>query len=172
MVDALRRSSIVVAAILVIAVPRPSEGRSQEPGVPRLTVDPATVAQLLRERETPLTPAAPAPSLAVSSPKSGARIQRAILGSLYASHVALQAMDFHTTARGLRLGAVEANPLLRSVVRNPAALAAIKAGAITGVVLISEKLWKKSRLAALVFMGTANSILAFVVRHNIRVIGL
>lgn len=170
MVAALRRAFIFVAALLVIAVPRPSEGLGQEPAVPRLTVDPAALAQLLREHEIPLTPAAYAPSLAGETPKSPDRIQRAVLASFYVSHIALQAMDIHTTTRGLRLGATETNPLLRGVAGNPAALTAIKAGTTTVVVVIAEKMWKKSRLAALTFMGVVNSLMAAIVWHNQRVV--
>jgi hypothetical protein len=83
--------------------------------------------------------------------------------------VALQAMDIQTTTRGLRGGrAAEANPLLRSLARQPLALAAVKTAAHGAVVLVAERMWKKSRIAAVVFMAGVNSLMACVVAHNYR----
>jgi hypothetical protein len=165
--DTVRRSSIVVGAVVIIALPRPSAAGTQDLDLPRLVVDTTAVAQLVLERETAFAPAAPAardrpPVVA----RSRVRIQQAILASLYATHITLQAVDIQTTTRGLRRGAAEANPLLRGVAGYPAVLATIKTGANAAVVVIAEKMWKKNRIAAIAFMTAVNSVMACVVRHN------
>jgi hypothetical protein len=88
---------------------------------------------------------------------------------LYASFVALQGLDVHSTSRGIRRGAVEANPLLKGVAGNPAALTAVKAASTAGIIYGVEKLRKKSRAASVILMIGINVGTAYVVHHNYRV---
>jgi hypothetical protein len=87
---------------------------------------------------------------------------------LYVSFAALQGLDVHSTTRALRNGAVEANPLMKGLAGNPVALSAVKGAGAAGVIYASEKIWKKNKVAAVVFMVAANAGLAFVVQHNYR----
>jgi hypothetical protein len=93
----------------------------------------------------------------------------ALLPALYAATVALQALDAHSTLKGLRSGAVEANPLMTGVAGNPTALLAVKASAAAGTIYFAEKLWKRNRVAAIVLMAAVNGVTAAVVAHNYRV---
>ena len=98
-----------------------------------------------------------------------ARRPRALI-PLYVSFASLQGLDAHSTTRALKRGAAEANPLMRGLAEHPAGLIAVKAAATTGVVLAGEKMWKRNRVAAIVFMAAANSAMAWVVQHNYRAV--
>ena len=63
----------------------------------------------------------------------------------------------------------EANPLMKGIVSHRVALFAVKAAATTGVIVASEKMWKKNRTAAVIFMLATNSAMAWIVEHNYRV---
>ena len=89
---------------------------------------------------------------------------------LYASFIALQLVDMHSTWRALNHGSVEANPLLSGVAANKAALFTVKAGGTAAVIAVSERLRKKSRTAAMIFMISANSGMTWVVQHNYRAV--
>jgi hypothetical protein len=88
---------------------------------------------------------------------------------LYVSLATLQVLDVHSTQRALARGGVEANPLMKNVAGNSARLLAVKAAGTAGVVYASEKMWKKNRAAAVIFMAATNSAMAWVVQHNYRV---
>jgi len=49
---------------------------------------------------------------------------------------------------------------------NRAAFLALKAGSVAGVVWAGEKLWRKNRVGAIVFMAAMDSAMAAVVAHN------
>lgn len=88
---------------------------------------------------------------------------------LYASLGALQALDIHSTSRGLGRGGREANPVMEPIVGNRAAYVAVKAATTAGVVWASERLWRKqNRKAAVVLTTLTNIGLAAVVAHNYR----
>jgi len=89
---------------------------------------------------------------------------------LYASFVTLQILDVHSTTKALADGAVEANPAMKAFAGNSIGLTAVKAAGTAGVIVISEKLRKKNRAAAVGLMIAANSAMAMVVQHNYRVV--
>jgi len=89
---------------------------------------------------------------------------------LYVSFVTLQALDAHSTRYALDRGAVEANPLMKGLAANEVGLLAIKAAGTAGVILASERMWKRNRAAAVVFMIASNSAMAWVVQHNYRAV--
>ena len=89
---------------------------------------------------------------------------------LYATFIALQGMDIHSTRRGISSGAAtEANPLMKGVAGNTGALLAVKAASTAGVIFGVEKLRKKNRVAAIALMVVINSATAYVVQHNYSV---
>jgi hypothetical protein len=90
----------------------------------------------------------------------------AALVPLYASFLALQVADLHSTWRALDHGAVEANPLLENFAGSRPVLLTVKAAGSVGVIAASEALSKKSRTAAIIFMIGANSAMTWVVQHN------
>jgi hypothetical protein len=94
----------------------------------------------------------------------------ASLVPLYVSFGALQVLDAHSTSRALGRGAVEANPLMKPFAGSGAGLLAVKAAGTAGVIYASEKMWKKNKVAAVVFMVAANSAMAWVVQNNYRAV--
>ena len=111
-------------------------------------------------------PAAPidAPTFAVEASARPAR--PAPLVGLYVSLATLQALDFVSTRKALSAGAVEGNPLVAPLVESPAALLALKAGVTGATIYVSERLWKKNRVAAVMTMIGLNTAYGAVVAHN------
>jgi hypothetical protein len=93
----------------------------------------------------------------------------AALMPLYASFIALQVLDLQSTHAALARGGVEANPALGGLAGNTFAMSAVKAAGTAGVILASEKLRRKNKLAAIGLMFATNSAMAWVVQHNYRV---
>jgi hypothetical protein len=85
---------------------------------------------------------------------------------LYVSFGTLQVLDAHSTARALEYGAVEANPALRGIAGNQVALLAVKAAGTTGLIIASEKIWKRNKVAAIALMVASNAAMAWVVQRN------
>jgi hypothetical protein len=92
-----------------------------------------------------------------------------LMTSLYASTVALQALDAHSTFAALDNGAFEANPLMGSASSNKATFLAIKAGVAVSTVLAAKNMAKRNKVAAVLTLVAVNSAYAFVVNHNYRV---
>jgi hypothetical protein len=113
--------------------------------------------------EAQLQLAAPPQSILRAEPR-----RPGALMPLYVSFGALQALDAHSTSRALSNGASEANPVMRPFAGNTAGMLAIKAAGTAGVIYASEKMWKKNRTAAIVFMVATNAAMAWVVQHNYR----
>jgi hypothetical protein len=111
----------------------------------------------------------PASATADTPPRlapAATRSSRGVLVPLYASFAALQALDAHSTLRGIHRGAVEQNPMLRSIANNPTALFAVKAGVAASTILIADKMRHRSRVGAIVLMAGLNSLYATIVAHN------
>ena len=107
-------------------------------------------------------------------PDAAAPVQRderrpAALIPLYASFIALQALDVHSTSSALAAGGVESNPALKGVSGTAVGIAALKAAGTAGLIFECEKIRKKNRAAAVVLMIATNSAMAWVVEHNYRI---
>ena len=93
------------------------------------------------------------------------------LPALYATSAALQGFDAVSTLNGLRNGAHEANPLMKSVVKSPFAFVAVKAGVTVATIMAAERLWKNQhRAAAIGMMVATNALMGMVAAHNSHVI--
>ena len=93
-----------------------------------------------------------------------------VLVPLYVSFGTLQALDYHSTGRALESGAGrEANPLAKGIVKSEAGLIAAKAAATAGVIVAGEMMWKKNRVAAVLFVAGMNVAMGVVVAHNYSV---
>ena len=94
-----------------------------------------------------------------------------VLPPLYASLAALQGYDSYSTLRALNQGAVEANPMMRGVAGNSAAIFVAKSASTFASVYVSERLWRGHRRgAAIVLMVAANGIMAVVAAQNAAVL--
>ena len=94
---------------------------------------------------------------------------RGVLVPLYASFVALQVLDAHSTLRGINAGATEANPVMGGIAHKPVALVAAKAGLTASTIYLVEKLRVRSRRASIALMAVLNSAYVTIVAHNYRV---
>jgi hypothetical protein len=152
---------LVVLSFLLAGIPEfPALGRALARAFPA-----ASVAQAPPVVQPPAAPAQP--SVPASEPPAAGR---GALVPLYASFVALQALDVHSTVRALNGGATEANPLLSGLAHRPGALIAVKAGLAATTILLAEKVRMKSRGAAIALMAAVNSAYAMIVAHNYRVV--
>ena len=145
------------AAVVVVLVASADYAAAQAPETPALRI---AVEEAVPAVTPPIAP--PLQVLRAEQQRPGALVP------LYVSFGALQVLDTRSTLQALDRGGVEANPVMKGVVSHPVALFAVKAAATTGVIVASEKMWKKNRTAAVVFMLAANSAMAWVVQHNYR----
>jgi hypothetical protein len=93
-----------------------------------------------------------------------------VLPVLYVSFVALQGYDAYSTTAGIARGAKEANPAMRVVAGNQAALWAVKAGSTAASIWIAERMWKKNRVGAIVTMAAVNGMMAAVAARNASIL--
>ena len=145
------------AAVFLLTLALAAPAVAQEPA-PSLRESAATAA-------LPLA-AHPIPPERDVTPASSQR--PASLIPLYVSFSALQVLDTHSTSRALARGGVEANPVMKGFAGSEAGMLAVKAAGTAGVIYASEKMWKRNKTAAVIFMIAANAGMAWVVQHNYR----
>jgi hypothetical protein len=92
-----------------------------------------------------------------------------MMPSLYASTAMLQALDIHSTLKGLERGAVEGNPMMSGVASNKMAFIAIKSGMAVGTIFAAKQMAKHNKVAAVLTLIGVNSLYAAVVSHNYQV---
>jgi len=107
-------------------------------------------------------------SAAAQSIDQAKRERPAALVPLYLTFAGLQAVDVHSTLQAIDNGGRESNPMVRSAIGNPAGMFALKSGTAIGVVLLTERLWRRNRVAAVATMIALNSAYAAVAAHNYR----
>jgi hypothetical protein len=139
-----------VAMVDTIADPPPAPG-------------PAAPADSPQPQIGSLTGPAPTLSIAPSMKRPPA------LPALYVSFATLQMLDAASTFRALGQGATEANPALGGIASNKGAMLGVKVGVTAGTIFLTEKLWKKNRVAAIGLMAVLNGAYAAIVAHNYRV---
>jgi hypothetical protein len=88
---------------------------------------------------------------------------------LYASFVALQGLDVHSTLRAIDRGGREANQFMAPMTERPAVFMASKAGSTAGILYLTERVRQRSPTAAIVMMTAFNSAYAMVVANNYRI---
>lgn len=94
----------------------------------------------------------------------------AALPLLYVSLAGLQAYDVYSTRTALGRGAYEANPLMGGVAGSTTGLVVAKAVSTAGIIFISERLWKRNRVGAILTVIAANGVMAAVAMNNARVL--
>jgi hypothetical protein len=147
----------VLTLIVVMLALIPAKVSAQDP------VSPSPVAAHLDLARLPAAATADTPPRLAPAATSSSR---GVLVPLYVSFAALQALDAHSTLRGIHRGAVERNPMLRSIANNPSALFVVKAGVAASTIAIADKMRDRSRVGAIVLMAGLNSLYATVVAHN------
>lgn len=86
-----------------------------------------------------------------------------VLLGLYAASGILNALDVASTHAALAHGAVEGNPGMRMGMGGQMAA---KLVAATGAIVLSERMWKHNKAAAIATMVVANGALAMIAAHN------
>jgi hypothetical protein len=88
------------------------------------------------------------------------------------SLVALNVADYFTTLEALKYpGVEEKNPMLKSVVKDPYAFAAVKIGFTALACYSMKSLYKKNKPMAWVISVASNLAYSYVVANNFRIIG-
>lgn len=89
---------------------------------------------------------------------------------LYGVFAAAQVLDYASTTRAVSNGTgSEGNPVMAPLADNHAAFVAVKAASVAGVVWAGEKLWRKNRIGAIVFMVAMDSAVVTIAAHNYSV---
>jgi hypothetical protein len=169
----MRFASPRLAAVVFVSVAFAVPAAAQEPST---RVIEAVQASLEKLEPLPLNLAVPQLAAAQLNPVQLSPVpppaakRPGSLVPLYVSFATLQVLDTHSTRRALARGAAESNPMMKGVAGNSGALLAVKAAGATGVIFAAEKMWKKNKAAAVVFMVAANAGMAWVVQHNYRAV--
>jgi hypothetical protein len=90
----------------------------------------------------------------------------AVLTSLEVAFAGLQVLDVHSTLRASSHGGAEANPVMGALVSSPAAVIASKAAVTVGVFYVSEKLWHRHKVSAILTLLALDSGYAMIAAHN------
>jgi hypothetical protein len=155
-----RRVFVSCLFVLTLTLAAPAAAAQERPDTPRPDLRAALAnPQLPVGQQIPMVP----------QPQERGSKRPAALLPLYASLVGLQALDIHSTRRGMQSGATrESNPLMKPFVGNDAAFIAVKASATVGTIFVTEKLRKKHPKTAVVLAVALNVGMAAVVANNYR----
>lgn len=148
------RVAAVMVVVFVLSGARSSAEELQAPTLRKSGEDAAVSGNAL-----PSTPVLP-----IGTPAEQQRPNTLI--PLYVSFGVLQVFDTQSTVDAIARGGMEANPVLKGIAGNPVALVAVKAAGTSGVIFATEKMWKKNKRAAVIFMMAANCAMAWVVKSN------
>ena len=94
------------------------------------------------------------------------RTRPALLIPMYATQIALQGADVHSTMQALKVGNRELNPLFREGVSGK--MIGAKIAVSSGMIVASEVLWRRNRVAAVATMIAANAAMALVAANNYK----
>lgn len=134
------------------------------------TTVPNAPAETLTDAAQTLTDAAQTRPISIGMPETqGVFAGPSLRRGMYVSFAALQVMDAVTTRQALNGGAREANPAMAGIVRNNAALFAVKAGSAAATAYFAERLAKNHPRRAAILMVVLNTAYAAVVAHNYQV---
>jgi len=98
-------------------------------------------------------------------------VRGAVLPSMYATLIGLQAYDGYSTNQGLNRGASESNAILNAVTKYPAAVWAVKGGAAFASIYAAERLWRRHRRGqAIAVMAMSTGIMAVVAANNAAIL--
>jgi len=131
----------------------------------------SVVAPLIGAAATSLAPHVDHLSIAAFVRPSTPDRRPLALPALYVSTALLQGYDAYSTLTALKLGGIEANPVMKGLTKSPAAFIGLKAGVTALSIVSAEKMWKRgNRLGAVVTMVASNSFMAYVASNNARVL--
>jgi len=153
----VRRTAAFVF-LLCLIVSLPALARDNDDKVPASPPPTATAASTTPDA----TSTTSLPAWAVDRP-----MQRPLaLTAMYGAYGTLQVMDIVSTRKAMAAGAHETNPLLGSGSTRRMVAAKAATGAMS--IYFAEKMWKKSRIGAIVTMAAINGLTATVVARNVH----
>jgi hypothetical protein len=133
-------------------------------------IPPAMLADITAEPKAAPAVDAPQRPLELVAPRGeDGSISTSLRRSLYVSFAALQVMDAVSTRKALASGGREANPAMTGIVKNDAALFAVKAGTAAVTTYFAERLARHHPRRAMILMAVLNTAYAGIVAHNYRV---
>ena len=88
--------------------------------------------------------------------------------AMYLATIATQMLDVHSTLHAVERGAVDANPVVRGLVGNPAAFVSVKAAVGVGVAYATHRIARRNRTAGIVASIAINSACLMIAAHNYR----
>jgi hypothetical protein len=155
---------------LACMLPRPAGAQEAVPVDLPAFVTPALVALVPSEAfiRGALTRVEGVQPIRASGVGTAALRRPAALPALYISFATLQALDVHSTLTAVDGGRIEANPAMKGLVGQPAAFVAAKIAATAATFYISERLWRRHRVGAVVLMVAVNGAYAAIVATNYR----
>jgi hypothetical protein len=118
--------------------------------------------QLAEAAQFPAQLSMPRPSVTVDR-KAAAKFG---MGAVYASTVLMHVLDVDSTLKAMKRGAVEANPLMKGVVKNRAAFIATKAAIATASIYATSRMAKNNKLHAIIASTAINSAYLMIVKNN------
>ena len=159
-------AALVIACLLALPeVAFAQEARFDDAVIHQLNFTPTMV---IRAEPPVLLGADRLPSLITAPLEPPSNRPSALLVSLYASTAAMQALDVHSTMAALNQGAVEANPLMRGLVRNKTAFIALKASVAASTILATRNMARRNKIVAIATVVGINSAYAMVMRQNYK----
>lgn len=161
-----RRLFVAAAMMMLLAAGSVRDARAQELTSPQLDRTLTLPANIFASMPTFASTEQLPTRLPAEMRRSG---PDAMMTSLYVSTAAMQALDVHSTLKAFSTGAVEANPLMTGVTKNPAAFIALKAGVAASTIMAARQMAKHNKVAAVVTLVAVNSVYAMVINHNYKV---
>jgi len=162
-----RRLLVVSAAVLFTTVATTAfaaEERAAETLAPASLVLAPVVAEA-----APFTVHMPvAPVFTKKASHVGAQVG---MGAVYASTALMHILDIDSTLKALKVGAVEANPMMSGVVHNKAAFFATKAAIATASIYATARMARHNKLGAIITSSAINSAYLMIVRNNYKIAG-
>jgi hypothetical protein len=160
-----RWSMRILLACVVLSISATGTASAQGVDVSRLFLPDATLA--LGYTQSPLLARTAGAAIAEAAQSDFDLGRPPLLVPMYVSLIALQSADAALTVRGLDLGLRERNPLMRGGV----GMTVTKVLGTATVMLVTEKMWRRNRLAAIATIVAANMVSGAVVWHNARLVG-
>jgi len=112
------------------------------------------------------TPSEPA---AVESPPPTRRGPSPLLQSLYGATILVQALDAHSTLRGLSAGGVEVNPVIQPFADHHLLLVAFRGGVAASMIYGTHSMARKHKVAAVLINIGVNCAYGAIIAHNHKV---
>ena len=158
------RRTIAASFLAILLVAAPALAADTDAKTPALDTTAAVAAAARASTDTQPTPD--------FSSRIEARLRRPMaLPTLYVASAGLQGYDAYSTLTALKQGGVEANPLMKNVVKHPAVFVALKASVAATSIMAAERMWKNgNRLGAVSVMVASNVAMGFVAANNARVL--